>query len=179
MSTTAPPELPEPRDARSPYTIALVCLGNICRSPTAHVVLTRKLEDARLDRDVLVSSSGTGTWHLDEPMDRRAAATLASYGYDPSAHRAAQFDATWFDRHDLVLAMDHDNLHDLAAMADDEADLGRLMLFRAFDPLADGELDVPDPFYGGQDGFETVLAIVERTCDALVRSLEARNPDAR
>ena len=178
MSATAPPRLPEPRDTRSPYAIALVCLGNICRSPTAHVVLTRKLEDAGLDREVLVSSSGTGPWHLDEPMDRRAAATLASYGYDPSAHRAAQFDSTWFDRHDLVLAMDHDNLHDLGALANDEADRGRLMLFRAFYQLAEGTLDVPDPFYGGQDGFETVLAIVERTCDALVRSLAARKPHA-
>ena len=177
MSASSTPRPPEPRDARSPYAVALVCLGNICRSPTADVVLTRKLEDAGLDQDVLVSSSGTGPWHLDEPMDRRAAATLTSHGYDPSGHRAAQFDATWFDRHDLVLAMDHHNLHDLEAMARDEEDRSRLMLFRAFDPLADGDLDVPDPFTGGQQDFETVLAIVERTCDALVSSLAARMPD--
>ena len=82
-----------------PYSIALVCLGNICRSPIAHVVLERKLEAAH-DGDVVVESSGTGDWHIGEPMDRRAAATLAAAGYDPSRHRAQQVDRDLFSRND-------------------------------------------------------------------------------
>lgn len=174
MSTPSPARLPEPRQAGSPYTIAIVCLGNICRSPTADVVLTHKLAEAGLDRVTAVRSAGTGDWHMGDPMDRRAAATLVDHGYDPSQHEATHFDTSWFARHDLVLAMDGQNLRDIKALVQDEADRARIMPFRALDPLVDDSLDVPDPFYGGQDDFETVLALIERTSDALVAALAAR-----
>ena len=162
------PILPSPRRPGDPYRVALVCLGNICRSPMAHVVLTARLASAGLGDEVEVVSSGTGDWHVGNPMDRRAAAALAARGYDGSAHRARQFEAGWFDECDLILAMDSDNHSEIAALG--PAD--RLRLFRDFDPRAhDGDREVPDPYYGGDDGFDTVLAMVERTTDALVAAL--------
>jgi protein-tyrosine phosphatase len=148
------------------YTIALVCLGNICRSPMAHVVLEARLAEAGLADQVTVHSSGTGDWHVGQPMDERAAATLSAAGYDASRHRARQYDASWADDHDLVLAMDHDNLADLGGRSE------RVALFRDLDPVGTGE-DVPDPYYGGPDGFAGVMAMVERTSDALVAALAA------
>jgi protein-tyrosine phosphatase len=167
------PELPRGRRPGAPYRVALVCLGNICRSPMADVVLTDRLEAAGLDRAVEVVSAGTGGWHVGDPMDRRAAALLTAHGYDASRHRASQFDDGWFDDCDLVLAMDGDNLADLVAMHPGTAD-ERLRMFRDFDPRSGGEhdRDVPDPYYGGDDGFEGVLTMVERTCAALVTALE-------
>jgi protein-tyrosine phosphatase len=166
------PELPRPRRARAEYRIALVCLGNICRSPMADVVLTERLSDAGLDGSVEVVSAGTGGWHVGNPMDRRAAALLTAHGYDASRHRAERFESSWFDDCDVVLAMDADNLADLGAVRSD-VEPGRLLMFRDFDPRSAGphDRDVPDPYFGGDDGFETVLATVERTCAALVESL--------
>lgn len=159
--------------ARTPghYTIELVCLGNICRSPMAHVVLEARLADAGLDDRVSVVSSGTGDWHVGDPMDRRAAATLTTAGYDATRHRARQHDPDRepADRADLVLAMDGRNLADLGGPGD------RARLFRDFDPLERGG-DVPDPYYGGDSGFEEVLAMVDRTTTALVAGLEHDQP---
>ena len=155
--------LPPPRQPGR-YAVALVCLGNICRSPMAQVVLERRLAEAGLDDRVAVRSGGTGDWHVGNPMDRRAAATLSTAGYDPSRHRARQYDPTWADHHDLVLAMDHDNLADLGGRSE------RVALFRDFDPVDPGA-DVPDPYYGGADGFGEVLTMAERTSDALVAEL--------
>jgi protein-tyrosine phosphatase len=141
------------------YRIALVCLGNICRSPIAHVVLDDRLVRAGLDDRVEVSSSGTGAWHVGEPMDRRAAAVLRDAGYDPS-------------RHDLVLAMDASNLADIVDQApQDGLREGHVRMFREFDPEARDGLEVPDPWYGGSDGFRDVLAMIERTTDGLVDRL--------
>jgi protein-tyrosine phosphatase len=159
------PTLPPPRTPGR-YAISLVCLGNICRSPTAQVVLEARLAAAGLDDRVSVRSSGTGDWHVGRPMDSRAAATLEADGYDASRHRARQYDDSWAAEDDLVLAMDHDNLADLGGRTD------RVALFRDFDPTGAGE-DVPDPYYGGADGFRDVLSIVERTSDALVAALSS------
>ncbi len=163
MATLPPPRTP------GRYSISLVCLGNICRSPTAHVVLEQRLAAAGLDDRVTVRSSGTGDWHVGRPMDTRAAATLEHAGYDASRHRAQQYDDSWAAADDLVLAMDHDNLADLGGRTD------RVALFRDFDPEGPGE-DVPDPYYGGADGFREVLTMVERTADTLV-GLLASTPD--
>jgi protein-tyrosine phosphatase len=143
------------------YRIALVCLGNICRSPMAHVVLERRIAGAGLDDRVQVASSGTGDWHVGRPMDSRAAATLTAAGYDATRHRARQYDATSSDHFDVVLAMDRDNLDDLGGVSP------RVRLFRDFDPVGTGG-DVPDPYYGGDAGFEEVLTMVERTSASLV-----------
>ncbi len=156
------------------YAIAMVCLGNICRSPVAEVVLSAKLAAAGLD-DVTVDSAGTGGWHVGEPIDPRAAAMLDEHGYDPRPHRARQFSAAWFDTHDLVLAMDRSNLDELERISRSADDLGKISMFRSFDPDATGSLDVPDPWYGGRADFERVLGIVERTTNALVDELRTLN----
>lgn len=165
--------LPPKRHADgSPYRIVVVCLGNICRSPIGQVVLSDKLARAGLDDRVEVDSAGTGGWHIGEPMDRRAATVLAAAGYDGSDHRAARFEARWHDEYDLVLAMDGNNHSDLAELAADGAP-ERLRMFRDFDPrTAGGDRDVPDPYYGGDDGFAHVLTMVERTSDSIVAALE-------
>jgi protein-tyrosine phosphatase len=158
-------QLPPPRTPGR-YRIALVCLGNICRSPMAHVVLESRLVDAGLDDRVELDSSGTGGWHVGNPMDHRAAATLAAAGYDPSRHRAQQYDATWPEAYDVVLVMDEANLADVGGRGT------RIGLFRDLDPTDPGG-EVPDPYYGGADGFEEVLAMVERTSEAIVAALPA------
>jgi len=167
---TAPvPQLPTPL-VPGRYRVALVCLGNICRSPVADVVLTARVAAAGLDDRVSVISAGTGDWHVGEPMDRRSAATLTDAGYDASSHRAQQVRASWLAECDLVLAMDATNLADLRALAGATTDPARVRLFRDFDPDEPGA-DVPDPYFGGPDGFTAVLATVERTCEALVDGL--------
>ena len=157
------PALPAPHQPGR-YRIGLVCLGNICRSPMAHVVLESRLADAGLADRVEVSSSGTGGWHVGNPMDQRAAACLTAAGYDPSRHRARQYDAGWPTSYDLVLVMDEANLADVGGRGP------RVRLFRDFDSVNPGG-EVPDPYYGGADGFEEVLAMVERTSDAIVAAL--------
>jgi protein-tyrosine phosphatase len=170
--------LPPPRNpGRAPYRIGLVCLGNICRSPIAAVVLRQRLAEAGLDNIVEVDSSGTGCWHAGEPMDRRASVVLAGAGYDGSAHRARQFAAHGFGDYDLLLAMDASNLRHLLAVAPDEESASRTRLFRDYDPRAGDDpddRDVPDPFYGSDAGFAEVLRIVERTAEQLARRLHER-----
>ncbi len=161
MADVPPPTGP------GPYRIALVCLGNICRSPMAQVVLASTLESAGLAGRVEVTSSGTGDWHVGRPMDTRAAAALIGGGYDGSAHRARHFDASWLD-HDLLLVMDEDNLRDVLAQG---GGTDRVRLFREYDPIEPGS-EVPDPYYGGEDGFREVLAMVERTSATLVAVLQ-------
>ena len=172
--------LPEHRANGAPYRIGVVCLGNICRSPMADVVLNAKLERAGLAEDVEVVSAGTGDWHVGNPMDRRAAAVLTAHGYDASGHRAQQFGPHWLDDCDLILAMDESNLSDLASLGA-VSGTERLRMFRDFDPrvhdasfsASAGDRDVPDPYYGGDDGFDTVLVMVERTAAAIVLALQA------
>ena len=165
MSLRARDLPPRKTPAGTPYRVAVVCLGNICRSPMADVVVNERLESAGLDDRVEVVSAGTGGWHVGGTMDRRAAALLTTRGYDATRHRAQQFDSDWFDAVDLVLAMDADNYADLVALGP----RGRVRMFRDFDPQGDaGDRDVPDPYIGGDDGFEDVLAIVVRTADARV-----------
>jgi len=155
-----------------PYRVALVCLGNICRSPMAHVVLEDRLAKAGLDDRVEVASSGTGGWHEGEAMDSRAAAVLRDAGYDPSRHVARTFTTDWFAENDLLLAMDASNQSDMSDQAPTVADQARVRMFREFDPQAnEGDDEVPDPWYGGGDGFRRVLAMIERTTDHLVEQL--------
>lgn len=160
-------DVPAPRTPGT-YRLAVVCLGNICRSPMADVVLHARVVDAGLEDSVSVVSAGTGGWHAGDGMDSRAARLLTEHGYDAHRHRAQQVQPAWLDEYDLVLAMDRDNLRDLRDLRapGDPGETERLRLFRDFDPEAPG--DVPDPYYGGADGFRDVLAMVERTSAALV-----------
>ncbi len=154
------------------YRIAVVCLGNICRSPTAHVVLEDRIARAGLSDRVEVVSAGTGDWHTGEPMDTHAAEVLREAGYDPSHHVARIFTIDWYAENDLLLAMDERNYADMAELAPTVSDLERLRMFRAFDPEAGGrDIEVPDPWCGAIDGYRLVLEMIERTCDNLVSLL--------
>lgn len=156
------------------FRICMVCLGNICRSPMAAAVLRHKLAEAGLAEEVLVESAGTGDWHLGQGADRRARATLVAAGYD-DAHSARQFVTRFYDDYDLVLAMDADNLRDLRDLAPDSEIGDRVRLLRSYDPTTQDpdDLDVPDPYYGGDEGFALVLEQVERACDGVVAELRA------
>jgi protein-tyrosine phosphatase len=136
----------------------------------ADVVLTQRVDDAGLAGRVDVASCGTGDWHVGQPMDQRAAAVLRANDFDPDQHRARQFSPSWLETSDLVLAMDRSNLSDVRRVGGD-ADPERVRLFRDFDPVEPGG-EVPDPYYGGEQGFEEVLAMVERTCAVIVSELQ-------
>jgi protein-tyrosine phosphatase len=183
----APP--PAPRHPFRAYRISLVCLGNICRSPTAEVILRQELARAGLSGKVEVDSSGTGDWHVGGPMDPGALAELAARGYDGSAHRARQFDRSWFRGYDLVLAMDRRNLADLRRMAPDQATAGRIRLLRSFDPALAGhgagagapggpggdpfDGEVPDPYHRGAADYARAFDLVQAAARGLVAELAA------
>lgn len=170
--TAAP--LPPPRDpgaTPASYRIALVCLGNICRSPMAHVVLEHHLREAGLADRVRVDSFGTGGWHVGGSMDERAAQALRTTGHDPSRHRARQVAADGLGDYDLILAMDSHNLAALRQLDPDGRYADRMALFGDHDPDVGDSPDVPDPYYGGPQGFSEVLAIVDRTARALASRL--------
>jgi protein-tyrosine phosphatase len=156
------------QDGAVPLRIAVVCLGNICRSPMAATVLRSKIGAAGLADEVEVTSAGTGDWHVGAAADRRARAALRTRGY-PDEHRARQFTAADFADVDLVLAMDGHNLRDLRRLAA-AADLDNIRLF-------DGTAEVPDPYYGDRSDFDAVLDQIEAACDRLV--VEARALVAR
>lgn len=150
----------------------MVCLGNICRSPMAASVLRARVAEHGLAELVTVTSSGTSGWHVGDPADPRAAATLAAHGYDPS-HSARRLTSYDLDENDLVLVADRSNLANTLALLDDQGDTSRVRLMRSFDPDAPTDAEVPDPYYGGDRGFEDVLAMLEAACDGLVGELMA------
>jgi protein-tyrosine phosphatase len=153
------------------YRVCLVCLGNICRSPMAEVVVRGELERAGLSAKVEVDSAGTGDWHVGGPMDRRARDELARHGYDGTSHHARQIEATWLGGYDLLVAMDRSNLRNLERMAAERGMAAdRLRLFRSFDPLAGRGAEVPDP-YGGAAAFGEVFDLVQAAAQGLASQL--------
>lgn len=169
-----PDTLPPPRDPAAPYRVCLVCLGNICRSPMAEVVLRAGLDRAGLGSVVAVDSAGTGDWHIGSRMDSRARAELAGRGYDGSPHRARQVAPSWLAGRDLVLAMDRQNLADLRRMAgDDPAGRDRIRLLRSFDKRSGPDAEVPDPYYGEGASFGMVLDLIEAAAGGLAEVLGA------
>lgn len=178
VEMTGAPAPPPPRSVTGPYRICLVCMGNICRSPTVEVLLRAALDRAGLAAAVRVDSAGTGDWHIGDPMDARAQSALADHlGGKPGGgarHRAKQFRPGDFPDRDLVLAMDARNLDVLIAIAppDVVAD-GRLRLLRDFDPAAPAGAEVPDPYYGGTADYERVIALAVPAVRGLVARLAA------
>jgi protein-tyrosine phosphatase len=156
------------------YRIVFVCLGNICRSPMAEVVMRAMVDEAGLSSQIEVASAGTGDWHVGERADARALDALRRRGYDGSAHHARQFGSDSYDEHDLVVALDSGNLAALRRLAPAGRAAGvRLLL--SFDPEAT-EIDVPDPYYGGPAGFDDVLEMVERACRGLLAEIRSDLP---
>ncbi|HTE64560.1 MAG TPA: low molecular weight protein-tyrosine-phosphatase [Solirubrobacteraceae bacterium] len=153
--------------------LLFVCMGNICRSPTAEGVMRGLLREDGLEDVVEVDSAGTGDWHAGDPPDGRATAAAAARGVR-LAGAARQITAADFGDYDLILAADRRNLRDLEALVPAGAQ-AKLHLLRAFDPASAGapDLDVPDPYYGGDDGFEHVLDLVDAACRGLLDALRA------
>lgn len=157
--------------------VLMVCMGNICRSPTAEAVLRHKLRERGLDRAVEVDSAGTHGWHEGAPADERSQRHARRRGYDLGGLRARPVRPQDYERFDLLLAMDWDNLAHLqeACPPEHRRKLQRLMAFapQALHPI------VPDPYYGGPHGFDRVLDLVEAGCDGLIEHLLSLVPDSR
>jgi protein-tyrosine phosphatase len=152
--------------------ILFVCLGNICRSPTAEAVLRALAAREAPELSVEVDSAGTAGYHLGEPPDPRSCAAAARRGYDMRALRARIVEPGDFERFDLILAMDEENLRVLRRRAPTVAH-ERLRLFLEFAPAGAPE-EVPDPYYGGPNGFEEVLDLAEAAARGLLDHLRQR-----
>lgn len=159
----------------------MVCLGNICRSPTAQAVMEKRIADAGLQHCMMVDSAGTAAYHIGKAPDPRASSAAARRGYDLSPQRARQVSANDFHHFDYILAMDSSNLAHLLQMAPEgSADKVSLLLSHAAPsqvlPKVLVTTDVPDPYYGGDSGFEQVLDLVEQACDALLAAVRSGKP---
>lgn len=151
--------------------VLFVCLGNICRSPTAEGVFRQKVREAGLEDRVEIDSAGTGDWHVGKAPDARTRAAALRRGYDLSGLRARQVSIADFSRYDLVLAMDNANLRDLKRLRGSSGKAELDLFLRRYELEID---EVPDPYYGGEDGFEQVLDLVERACDGLLTEVKGR-----
>jgi protein-tyrosine phosphatase len=150
-------------------SVVFVCSGNICRSPIAEKVFAREVEQAGLADRVQVSSAGTGPWHVGGPADDRAAALLVEHGY-VGAHVARQVDDELLEA-DLLVALDDGHLRALRRLAPDPE---RVRLLRSFDPAAPPGAGVPDPYYGGPDGFTEVLTMIRAAMPGLLEYVKGR-----
>lgn len=157
--------------------IVFVCTGNICRSPTAEGVFRALVEREGLAGEIDVDSAGTHGYHVGDPPDPRTCEAAALRGYDLWDQRARRFDPLDFERYDLVIAMDRGHYRDLSGMAPPTRE-NRLRLFLDFAP-GTGRKDVPDPYYGGQDGFELVLDLIESGSQGLLRHIRSEHLDTR
>jgi protein-tyrosine phosphatase len=164
--------------------VLFVCLGNICRSPTAEALMRAKVRDAGLQRQIDIDSAGTGSWHVGEPPDPRAVRAARARGVELESY-ARQVGREDFEEFDLILAMDYDNLSVLERLAPEGRTSAELRLLREFEPPnhrsdSDGsgrraEMDVPDPYYGGGEGFDRVVELLEACCDGLLEELRGRS----
>lgn len=146
--------------------VLFVCLGNICRSPLGEAVFNFKAGSL----DLIADSAGTAAYHVGETPDHRSIEVARQYGV-PISHKARKFIVEDFDRFDYIMAMDRKNYEDIEALANETVD--HLYMLRAFDSEADGDLDVPDPYYGGYDGFENVFQMVSRSVDGLLDHIQS------
>jgi protein-tyrosine phosphatase len=153
--------------------ILFVCMGNICRSPTAEGVMRSLLREEGLEDEIEIDSAGTGGWHAGDPPDARATEAAARRGIvlEGAARQVRPAD---FDHYDLLLAADRENLIDLREIAPSAEAREKVRLLRSFDPGAHGDLDVPDPYYGGPGGFEEVLDLVDAACRGLLAQVRPR-----
>ncbi|MFJ6832700.1 low molecular weight protein-tyrosine-phosphatase [Streptomyces sp. NPDC091209] len=155
------------------YRVCFVCTGNICRSPMAESVFRAHVVEAGLGELVEVDSAGTDGWHEGDGADERTVAVLEGGGYE-SGHAARRFQASWFSRLDLVVALDTGHLKALRRLATSAEDAEKIRLLRSYDPTAAGDLDVPDPYYGHMDGFEECLEMVEAASPGLLAAVQER-----
>ena len=149
--------------------VLFVCLGNICRSPMAESVMLHKIRTMGLEEHFVIDSAGTGEWHVGHPPDPRTIAELAKHGI-PWASRARQLRSEDFVDFDHVVAMDHSNVTNLKRWP--RADASKVSLLRSWHPEADGD-EVPDPYYGGPEGFAEIHAMIDQATSAMIRDLLA------
>ena len=148
-------------------SVLFVCLGNICRSPLAEGVFRHVLDEAGLSDRFLVDSAGTGSWHVGESPDHRSARSAATHGVTLTGH-ARQVQPEDFRRFEYIMAMDQSNLSHLQQYREGVGGAAALYLLREFDPEGGPGAEVPDPYYGGPNGFEEVYDIVDRSCRHLL-----------
>jgi protein-tyrosine phosphatase len=162
--------------------VLFVCLGNICRSPTAEGVMRALLVRDGLQDSIQLDSAGTGAWHVGSAPDRRASQTATSRGVSLEG-TARQVRAQDFNDFDVLVAMDRENLRELRQQAPGESEREKVRLLREFDPASSSgggrdvrdrpELDVPDPYYGGPGGFDEVFDLVSAACEGLLAEIRA------
>ncbi len=154
-------------------SVLFVCLGNICRSPTAHGVFQKQLKERKLHRDIHVDSAGTGAWHVGKSPDKRAIQAAAAAGYNLKQLRARMLVEEDFEQFSYILGMDEDNLAAINDMRPKSYD-GHTGLLLDFADDSLGYREVPDPYYGGTRGFELVLQLVESACGGLLDHIQAQ-----
>jgi low molecular weight protein-tyrosine phosphatase len=159
--------------------LLFVCLGNICRSPTAEGTMRALVDQAGLGRQVQLDSAGTGSWHVGDPPDGRAIAAARARGIELRG-AAREVTPGDFDDFDLVLAMDRSNMRALRRLAPSDQAREKVRLLREFDPASAraADLDVPDPYYGAAGGFDEVLDLVQAACAGLLDHIRAAGPAA-
>ena len=148
--------------------ILMVCLGNICRSPLAEGILQAKVNSEGLD--IKVDSAGTGGWHVGQGPDHRAVAIANKYGIDISQQQARQFSSTDFEGFDIIYAMDGSNLSDIVSLANSNEDIEKVrLILNEINP--EDNTPVPDPYYGGDDGFEKVYQLLDEACEIIIKKI--------
>jgi len=146
----------------------MVCLGNICRSPLAEGILKSKT----FGEDVFVDSAGTGAYHVGEKPDRRSIAIGLQHGVDISGQKARKFSRTDFNDFDLIYVMDQSNYENVISLAEDEESKAKVILILN-EVFPNEDLDVPDPYYGGDFGFKNVFNMLDKSCDIIANKLRS------
>jgi protein-tyrosine phosphatase len=164
--------------------VLFVCLGNICRSPTAHVIFEQKVKAQGLNKHIVVDSAGTGDWNIGRPPDERIRKVAAEYGYTMDHLRARKVSVNDFDEFDYIFAMDKNNLRDLETFFTDSRNpdhhecpgdrKAEIALFLPFSGISEID-EVPDPYYGGNSDFENVLSVVNRATDKLIDVIKRKH----
>jgi|TARA_Y100001949_G_scaffold176147_1_gene188124 protein-tyrosine phosphatase len=157
---------------REMVRVCFVCLGNICRSPTAEGIMQSLIRDAHLHEQIDVDSAGLGAYHVGAPPDRRAKEASEARGIGLNS-RARQFTAEDFSSFDYVIAMDAENRQDLLNLAPDGEARAKVHLLRVFDLTAPADAEVPDPYYGGPHGFDNVFDMCQVACQGLLQTIRA------
>ena len=146
----------------------MVCLGNICRSPLAEGILQAKVNSIGLD--IKIDSAGTGGWHVGQGPDHRAVAIANKYGVDISQQQARQFSSTDFEDFDIIYAMDDSNLSDIVSLSNSNKDIEKVQLIlNEINP--EDNTPVPDPYYGGDNGFEKVYQLLDEACEMIIKKI--------
>lgn len=159
-----------PISKEDPYKLVFVCLGNICRSPTAEGLFIHKVNQAGLENYFYIDSAGTAAYHVGESANSKSQATANKHGVHlPS--KARKFEYADFEEFDLILAMDSENLSNIRELDRKNKFSEKIKMMREFDPDP-GNGEVPDPYYGGQEGFENVFRVLDRSTEALLQELK-------